>query len=181
MYEVVAQRALVIDLESWSGLASLNSNLRLQLIRQLHPLAFPIQHALGLIPNPPNLLTPPHSRNDISIKLLRRSKNTLTKFRRVRSLARYCSEVKSPQQTAHSKEQGAFSHVHALADSTTSAKGEVVSDIDVRRSGGFGDGVVVVLVSFRIELARVWVAVGVGRDCVGVVDDPGSFWNEVTL
>jgi len=65
--------------------------------------------------------------------------------------------------------------MHALAYTTACAKREVVPDVDIGRSGGLGNSVVVVLVPFRFKATRIGVTVGVGGDCVGVVDDSGTF------
>lgn len=65
--------------------------------------------------------------------------------------------------------------MHALADAAAGTECEVVANIDIGRSGGLGNGVVVVLVPLRIEAAGIWVPFGVRRDCVGVVDHSGAF------
>jgi hypothetical protein len=69
--------------------------------------------------------------------------------------------------------------MHALANTTACTKREVVPDVDIGRSSSLCNGVVVVLVPFGVKSARIRVPIGVGGDCVGVVDDSGAFGDEV--
>jgi len=57
----------------------------------------------------------------------------------------------------------------------------MVPDVDIGGSSGVCDGVVVVLVSLRVEAARIRVTLGVRGDSVGVVDDSRAFGDQVTL
>ena len=67
--------------------------------------------------------------------------------------------------------------MHTLADTTARTERKVITDVDIRRSGGLCNSVVVVLVPFGFEAARVRVPLGVGGDRVGIVDDSGAFWD----
>ena len=69
--------------------------------------------------------------------------------------------------------------MHALTDTTPCTKREVVADVDIGRSSSLCNGVVVVLIPFGVEAARIRVSIGVGGDRIGVVDDSGAFGNEV--
>ena len=71
--------------------------------------------------------------------------------------------------------------MHALANTTTCTKREVVPDVDIGRSSSLCNGIVIVLVPFRVEAARIRVSIRVGGNRVGIVDDSGAFRDEVTF
>lgn len=65
--------------------------------------------------------------------------------------------------------------MHTLTDSTSGAESEVIANIRVGVGGGLGQRIVVVLVSFGLETARVRVAYWVVADCVDVIKDAAAF------
>lgn len=90
-------------------------------------------------------------------------------------------DVKGPEDARDTKEQAALGDVDTRADATASTKSELITLGVVGVGSGVTEGLEVVLIAVRVELAGLGVARRVHVDSPDVVDNTGVGRDQVTV